>query len=162
LTRSHRCGTSKCASLAAITLVLGHSVTTTAETPLHMSAAQAHYLESCGGCHGILGNSSKKEIPELRGAVGQFLCTRAGREYIVRLPNVAFAALDDRLLADVMNFVVFAMGGPSIPAGARPYSAAEVAVLRTQPLKNRPLARMRRIALGRAAGGCIFAARPVR
>ncbi|HWS65867.1 MAG TPA: hypothetical protein VN325_24155, partial [Steroidobacteraceae bacterium] len=77
------------------------------ESAAPLTPGQSHYLESCGGCHGIQGSSWKRDIPELRGAVGQFLCTAAGREYIVRLPNVAFANMDDRMLAEVMNFVVF-------------------------------------------------------
>jgi hypothetical protein len=153
---------SKCGPLGAIALAAVNCAATTAEAPVHMSAAQSHYLESCGGCHGILGSSSKKEVPELRGAVGQFLCTPAGREYIVRLPNVAFADLDDRQLADVMNFVVFGLGGLSIPPGARPYSAAEVGALRTQPLKNSSLARMRRIVLAQAISACLPRGPPAR
>jgi hypothetical protein len=106
-------------------------------------AGQLHYLESCGGCHGIDGMSSPQHVPALRGSVGQFLCTAAGREYLVRLPNVAFADVNDQVLADVMNFVVFGLGGASTPVGTKPYSSGEVATLRRRPLKNRPLADMR-------------------
>ena len=113
------------------------------EAPVQLTPAQSGYMESCGGCHGILGIASKKDVPQLRDEVGAFLCTAAGREYIVRLPNVAFANMSDRLLAEVMNFVVFDLGGASVPRGAAPYSAAEVAELRRRPLKNAPLAQMR-------------------
>lgn len=116
--------------------------------------AQSLYLEGCGGCHGILGSSSEKDIPELRGEVGWFLCTPAGREYIIRLPNVAFAAADDQALADMMNFVVFSLGGSSTPVGAAPYTAGEVGVLRRQPLKNQPLAQMRDTILADVARHC--------
>jgi hypothetical protein len=111
-------------------------------------------MEGCGGCHGILGSSWKKDIPELRGEVGRFLCTTAGREYLVRLPNVAFADMDDRLLADVMNYVVFDLGGSSAPANAVPYTAREVAALRRMPLKNTQLARMRESILADVAARC--------
>jgi hypothetical protein len=111
-------------------------------------------MEGCGGCHGILGIASKKDVPQLRGEVGAFLCTAAGREYIVRLPNVAFANMSDRLLAEVMNFVVFDLGGISAPRGAAPYSAAEVAELRRRPLKNAPLARIRTGILADARQRC--------
>jgi hypothetical protein len=113
------------------------------DAPVQLTPAQSGYLESCGGCHGIQGTASKKDVPQLRSEVGRFLCTAAGREYIVRLPNVAFADMSDRLLADVMNFVVFDLGGASAPRGAAAYSVAEVAGLRRRPLKNAPLARMR-------------------
>ncbi|MET0658896.1 MAG: hypothetical protein ABW110_12140 [Steroidobacteraceae bacterium] len=119
-----------------------------------ITPAQASYLEGCGGCHGIHGSSARDEVPELRDAVGWFLCTQRGREYIVRLPNVAFANADDELLAQLMNFVVFDLGGPSVPSNATPYSAQEVGVLRKQALKNMPLAQMRAEILKEAIDQC--------
>jgi len=64
---------------------------------------QAHYYEGCGGCHGLDGISARREIPVLRDSVGAFLCSAEGRRYIVRLPNVAFANMDDRTLADRLS-----------------------------------------------------------
>jgi hypothetical protein len=125
-----------------------------AQEPVRYTRAQSSYMEGCGGCHGILGSSSKKDIPELRGAVGWFMCTPEGREYIVRLPNVAFAAVDDAGLADLMNFVVFSFGGDSVPAGVVPYTANEVGALRRRPLKNQPLAQMRLAILKNAFENC--------
>lgn len=124
------------------------------ESEVRLTAAQSRYMEDCGGCHGIQGSSARNEIPELRGSVGWFLCSQAGREYIVRLPNVAFANADDQLLADVMNFVVFGFGEASVPAGAIPYTAREVGELRRKPLKNEPLQRMRTAILTDAMSRC--------
>lgn len=119
-----------------------------------LSSGQFHYQESCGGCHGLLGSSSRDHVPELRGAVGRFLCTDEGRRYIVRLPNVAFANMDAKALADTMNFIVFSLGGGSAPKGAKPFTAAEVGKLRLQPLKSQPLVRMRADIWGRAVQQC--------
>lgn len=119
-----------------------------------LTPAQSSYMEGCGGCHGLQGSSARDDIPELRDAVGWFLCTPSGREYIVRLPNVAFANADDQMLADLMNFVVFGLGGDSVPAGAVPYSAEEVGTLRRRPLKNMPLAQMRADILKDAMARC--------
>ena len=121
---------------------------------------QAHYYEGCGGCHGLDGVSARREIPVLRDSVGAFLCSAEGRRYIVRLPNVAFAHMDDRTLADTMNFVVFELGRGSVPAGARPYSAEEVGSLRRMPLKNQPLARLRAEVLAQGAAPCRASAAP--
>jgi hypothetical protein len=143
-----------CAGLAVLTVEAVAQVAPIADLTARLTAGQSHYLENCGGCHGIQGSSWKRDIPELRGAVGQFLCTAAGREYIVRLPNVAFANMDDRMLAEVMNFVVFGLGGSSVPAGAKQYSAGEVAALRRQPLKNRQLASMRATILAQTSAQC--------
>ena len=102
--------------------------------------------------------SARREIPVLRDSVGAFLCSAEGRRYIVRLPNVAFADMDDRTLAATMNFVVFALGRGSVPPGAKPYTAAEVAALRRNPLKNQPLARIRAEVLAQGQGSCTAAA----
>ncbi len=83
-----------------------------------LTVAQSDYVEHCSGCHGMQGNSAPADIPVLRGRVGYFLCTPAGRDYLIRLPNVAYSAIGDNdELADMMNFVAFGLGGPSAPAG---------------------------------------------
>ncbi|MBB2189084.1 hypothetical protein HLH34_03790 [Gluconacetobacter azotocaptans] len=96
---------------------------------------QGHYLVGCGGCHGVQGRSGRRVVPDLAGQVGYFLCTPQGRDYLVRLPNVAFANLSSQDLADMVNFVVFTFGRDSVPAGARPYTAVEIARLRADPLR---------------------------
>ena len=104
-------------------------------TPL--PAAQVAYLTSCGGCHGIEGRSAPGSVPTLRGLTGSFLCTRQGRDFIIRLPDVALTPLSDRMLTEVVNFVVFDLGAPVAGAGkARPYTVAEVTRLRHHPLTD--------------------------
>ena len=72
------------------------------------------------------GNSAPAEIPVLRDRVGYFPCARReGRDHLIRLPNVAYSAIsDNQELADMMNFVVFGLGGNSAPKGARPFTAS--------------------------------------
>ena len=95
--------------------------------------ARMDYVENCGGCHGVQGRSAPAEVPELRDRVGYFLCTPAARAYLLRLPNVVHSRIaDNQELADMMNFVVFGLGGASAPRDAAPFTAAEVA-------QNRPL-----------------------
>jgi hypothetical protein len=106
----------------------------------HISGPAASYLLNCGGCHGIEGRSSDHAVPTLRGQVDAFLCLPEGREYIVRLPNVAFVPLPDEQLADLLNFVV------SFGATRQdhlPYTAAEVGALRRRPLIGAPIAAYR-------------------
>ncbi len=103
---------------------------TNAATPnvMTMSVAQSDYIENCGGCHGFDGDSEPADIPVLKGRVGYFMCTKEGRDYLIRLPNVAHSRIfDPQELADLMNFVVFALGAESVPKGARPFTAGEVA-----------------------------------
>jgi hypothetical protein len=109
------------------------------ELPL-LTAPESDYVEYCSGCHGMQGNSAPAEIPVLRDRVGYFMCTKEGRDYLIRLPNVAYSAItDNQQLADMMNFVVFGLGGNSAPKGTRPFSAAEVSRLRAQALGTQSL-----------------------
>jgi mono/diheme cytochrome c family protein len=90
------------------------------------SPAQGDYLLNCGGCHGFHGVSNAKLVPGLKDLVGYYLRTPEGRAYLPRLPNVAFSTLSDQKLADMLNYVVFEIGGNSAPDGAKPYGAGEV------------------------------------
>lgn len=90
--------------------------------------ARSDFVEHCAGCHGVQGSSAPAKLPELQGRVGWFMCTPASRAYLIRLPNVAHARIEDnQQLADMMNFVVFVLGKDSAPAGTRPFTASEVA-----------------------------------
>ena len=99
----------------------------------HLDVVESVYLEYCGGCHGNQGVSAPEIIPTIRGMSGQFLCTEEGRSYMVRLPNLALSPLDDEMLAALMNFVAFDMGGGDKSVYPL-YSAEEVGALRKTPL----------------------------
>jgi hypothetical protein len=91
-------------------------------------AARSDFIEQCGGCHGVDGRSAPAPLPELRDRVGYFMCTPQARAYLIRLPNVAHSRItDNQQLADLMNFVVFSLGGDSAPKGTKPFTGAEVA-----------------------------------
>lgn len=126
--------------LLAIGMLAGASPLRAAE----LSPAQSDYVEHCGGCHGIQGRSAPADVPELRDRVGYFMCTPAGRDYLIQLPNVALVPIDDNEeLAELMNFVVFGLGGDSTPPGAKPFTSDEVAALRRQPLSRASLVKTR-------------------
>jgi hypothetical protein len=103
-------------------------------------AAQADYVENCGGCHGVHGLSAPALVPQLRDRVGYFLCTPEARAYLIRLPNVAHSRIkDNQQLADLVNFVLFGLGGASTPADTRPFTADEVAYERQFALSSASL-----------------------
>ena len=129
-------------TLAAWAAVLALTAASTASPP-KVPPTAGTYLLYCGGCHGINGHSSDTAVPSLKGQVDAFLCFPAGREYIVRLPNVAFAPISDTQLAELMNFVV-ALGQTREGKGNLPYTAAEVGALRRKPLLGQPIASYRR------------------
>jgi hypothetical protein len=123
-----------------------------------LTTPQSDYVEHCSGCHGMQGNSAPAEIPVLRDRVGYFLCTREGRDYLIRLPNVAYSAIsDNQELADMMNFVVFGLGGSSAPRGAKPVTAAEVARLRRDALATQSLITARaKIVTALSTSNCVI------
>jgi mono/diheme cytochrome c family protein len=108
-----------------------------------LPTARANYLLSCGGCHGEGGVSNSRLVPDLKNQVGFFLNLPEGRGYVARLPNVAFSITTDDALTGVLNYVVFALGGASVPKGAKPYTVREVSQLRRSPLTEVSLDRMR-------------------
>ncbi len=124
-------------ALIAVTALGAAPTVSPTRTVTRLSATQVAYLTHCGGCHGIEGISAPGAVPTLRGLTGSFLCTQQGREFIIRLPDVGLSTLSDRQLTDVMNFVAFDIGAPVAGGGpARPYTVAEVARLRRQPLTD--------------------------
>lgn len=115
-----------------------------ANYPGDMDQAQTDYVEHCGGCHGIKGNAAPADLPNLQGRVGWFMCLPEGRDYLMRLPNIARSRItDNEQLADLMNFMVFGLGGKSTPAGSRPFAPAEVAEARTRAFTSVSLIKTR-------------------
>jgi hypothetical protein len=90
--------------------------------------AQSDFIENCAGCHGVRGSTVPAHLPEIKDRVGWFMCTPESRAYLLRLPNVAHSRITDNAqLADLMNYVVFVLGGKSVPAGSKPFTGEEVA-----------------------------------
>ena len=106
---------------------------------------RANYLLSCGGCHGVEGVSNSRLVPDLKDQVGFFLNLPAGRSYVVQLPNVAFSITTDEALTGLLNYVLFTLGGASVPKGTKEYTLSEVSNLRRKPLTEVSLAQMRQM-----------------
>jgi len=132
-----------------------HAQATPAHRASWLPAVQVAYLTSCGGCHGVEGVSAPRAVPTLRHLTGTFLCTTEGRQYLVRLPDVALSVLSDRMLTKVINWVAFDLGAP-VAAGpeARPYTVAEVMTLRRHPFTNTGLRRYRAQVVAHLAARC--------
>jgi mono/diheme cytochrome c family protein len=125
------------AVVAAVVAAMGSlAVVSAVAGPAPLEKVYSNYLLGCGGCHGIDGVSNARLVPQLRGQVGYFLNTKQGREYLVRLPNVAFYTASNEELAEMLNYMVFTFGGAGVPASAKPYTAVEVARLRKAPLNE--------------------------
>ena len=128
-----------------------------AQTPLVEAgySTPTNYQLQCAGCHLGSGEGSRhNDTPRMAGFVGNFLRVEGGREFLVRVPGVAQAALSDGQIADLLNWLLApgGMAGASTPAGFVPYSAEEVGRLRHQAMLNLPGTRAALIARMRAQG----------
>lgn len=98
---------------------------------------QAHqdYILKCQGCHRPDGNGDDRSNPPIRGVVSRFLSVPGGREFIGQVPGVATVDLDDRRLAELVNWTLHTFDAEHLPRDFRPYSAEEIAALRRNPLR---------------------------
>lgn len=92
--------------------------------------AHTNYLLHCQGCHlpeavGVPGN-----VPRMNGFLGFFLHSQEGREFIVQVPGAATANLDDKELAELMNWMLVTYSADQLPDEFEPYTADEIAALR--------------------------------
>lgn len=123
--------------------------------PAEMTQAQSDYVEHCGGCHGIHGYAAPADLPTIGGRVGWFMCLPEGRSYLARLPNIARSRItDNEQLADLMNFMVFGLGGGTAPAKAKPFTAEEVARERASPFTSVSLVQTRKVIVEKLIKGC--------
>jgi hypothetical protein len=95
------------------------------------------YVLQCMGCHREDGSGAPGRVPSLAG-VGRFLQVPGGRDYLVRVPGVAHAPLDDAAVATLLNWLLarFDPGAAFVP-----FDAAEVARRRAVPLADADAAR---------------------
>lgn len=94
-------------------------------------SGRQHYMQLCIGCHQRNGEGLPQGgVPPLSGNVGYFVRSAQGREFLIQVPGVAQAALDDRGVAELLNWVLAYFGPPLLPNDFRPYTADEVTTYR--------------------------------
>lgn len=94
------------------------------------------YMLNCQGCHLSAGEGVPGLVPSMRGFVGNFLRVPGGREFLVQVPGSANAALDDKALAELLNWILVAMSPDELPNEWQRYTADEVGKLRATPLRE--------------------------
>ncbi len=90
----------------------------------------------CMGCHLADGSGTPGKVPPLAGHIGFFLQVPGGREFLLRVPGASQSLLSDAELAGVMNEIIARFGAPQVPADFMPYTEAEVARWRHQPIPD--------------------------
>jgi mono/diheme cytochrome c family protein len=112
------------AAVSACCIALG------AAAPAEKSMQTAYTLH-CSGCHGAQGHGVPESgIPDLHDS-GAYVAIPAGRAYLVQVPGLSQSRLNDTLAARLLNYVLERFSADQLPAGFKPYTAAEVAALRT-------------------------------
>lgn len=107
-----------------------------AEPAPRPSGPALDYMLHCQGCHKPDGSAQGDIVPALRGQMGRFLHDPQGREFLVRVPGVAQSQLDDKALAEVLNWMLVQFDRANLPAGYAPFTEREVGALRARPLSD--------------------------
>lgn len=103
-----------------------------AAQPVSAGSPALNYRLHCMGCHLDDGSGMpQRGIPSMKGVLGHFLRLPEGRALIVQVPGVMNTPLNDRQVAELMNWMLGQWAGDSLPPGAPPYSEAEVRQLRS-------------------------------
>jgi hypothetical protein len=112
------------AALVAVSLL--------AAATAHAGDPRVDYMLQCQGCHLADGSGSPGAVPDLRATLPALIGAAGAREYLVRVPGVAQAALPDARLAALLDWLVREFA-PAQAAGFAPYRAEEVARWRAHP-----------------------------
>jgi cytochrome c553 len=116
-------------------------VATAAMTSLGLSTtAQANpqqdYILYCMGCHGTQAGGVPGKVPPLAHALGRYMRTPEGRNYILRVPGAANSVLSDAQLAAVLNWLAQTFSGDELTASVPLFTPAEVTGNRHSPLSS--------------------------
>lgn len=108
----------------------------------------AAVYQQCQGCHQATGAGINGAFPPLVGHIPEILAAKGGRQWLIRLMlngmtgaikvkgvsyngvMPAYKQLSDQQIADVLNHISTQWGN-KLPAGQKPFTAAEVKTQRT-------------------------------
>ncbi|WP_321364830.1 hypothetical protein [uncultured Celeribacter sp.] len=96
-----------------------------------------NYILRCAGCHGFEGlGTTEGDIPAFPDSVGYIAGTELGRTYMMHVPGVVGASLNDREIAEVMNYVLDVWGETESGAPAATFTEDEVTRRRAEPVPD--------------------------
>ncbi len=101
----------------------------------HASPAQ-DYMLYCMGSHGAQAEGVPGKVPPLAHALGSYMRTPAGRNYVLRVPGAANSVLSDEQLAAVLNWLAQSFDADALSSGVPLFTSAEVTGLRHSPLAS--------------------------
>ncbi|HEY0340059.1 MAG TPA: cytochrome c [Steroidobacteraceae bacterium] len=131
--------------------LLSVAATLLAATPAHASPQQ-NYKLYCMGCHGPEAEGVPGKVPPLAHALGHYMRSPAGRNYLLRVPGAANSVLTDAELAAVLNWLAETYNAQELTSDVPLFTAAEVSSVRHSPLDS-VLATRRKVVRELAATG---------
>jgi cytochrome c553 len=118
-------------------LVIAAALSSLAAAASHAHASpQQDYILYCMGCHGPQAEGVPGKVPPLAHALGRYMRTPAGRDYVLRVPGAANSVLSDAQLAGVLNWLAQTFNAEELSSSVALFSAAEVTGLRHSPLPS--------------------------
>jgi cytochrome c553 len=100
------------------------------------ASPQQDYILYCMGCHGPQAEGVPGKVPPLAHALGRYMRSPAGRNYILRVPGAANSVLSDAQLAGVLNWLAQTFDAEELSSDVPLFSAAEVTSQRHSPLPS--------------------------
>src|ERR1700679_2714439 len=83
------------------------------------------YMLYCMGCHGPQAEGVPGKVPPLAHALGRYMRTPAGRNYVLRVPGAANSVLSDAELAGVLNWLAQTFNAAELSGDVPLFTAAE-------------------------------------
>jgi cytochrome c553 len=117
-----------------------------------LASPQQDYVLYCMGCHGPQAEGVPGKVPPLAHALGRYMRTAAGRNYVLRVPGAANSVLSDAQLAGVLNWLAQTFNADELSGDVPLFTTAEVTGLRHSPLPS-VLATRREVVSALAATG---------
>lgn len=128
-----------CALFAMAALMSGGSARASepmATRATDLQLGRQNYVLDCMGCHDTGGAGDIGRIPPLHNSAARFLLAPAGREYLASVPGSSSASLSNEELAGVLNYIMRDLNREVLPYDFKPYTAEEVARIRTPALAD--------------------------
>ncbi len=124
------------AALAGALLVPGRLAAVEARELPRIAEVAEDFARNCQGCHRADGTGACRTVPRIRDFVGLFTRIPEGRDYLLRVPGVVWAMLDDARLARVLNWMLASYSPEQIAPGFTPFTSEEVRRARERPIAN--------------------------
>jgi mono/diheme cytochrome c family protein len=101
-----------------------------------LASPQQDYVLYCMGCHGPQAEGVPGKVPPLAHALGRYMRTPAGRNYVLRVPGAANSVLSDAQLAGVLNWLAQTFNADELSGDVPLFTTAEVTGVRHTPLPS--------------------------